>query len=639
MSVFRARSLGVSGMLLIGLAALIARLFYIQVVRAEAYAERSLRQSTSRTVVKAPRGKIRDRNGYLLAQSLDKPGFTPKAGTPRGNRIYPYGRLAGAILGYVGTDGYGLGGVEYTFDEQLRGEDGWIIQQRDGRNNKYSRIDLPAKRPVSGSDIYLTIDVHIQEIVENVLSRTVQTLDAVGGMCVVMDPETGEVLAMAGEPAFDPNNSGEYPLAERMNKCITYNYEPGSTFKVFTAAAALEEKALEPTDTLDGNDGIYEIYGEVIRDHRPFAKLTFAEALHYSSNVCFARVADQLGNRSLYNYALNFGLGTRSGIDLPGEEAGIVHPIHNWSGRTRVTMAMGQEVSVTLLQMVLGFAAVANGGVLVVPKICARIEGTDKQGEENRPAVRRVISPGVAETLRETMIGVVAEGTGTAAKIPGVSIAGKTGTGQKIDPETGTYEKDKVCASFIGFAPANSPKLVCGIVIDEPREGMGGGQAAAPAFREILSQMISHPKLRYARVLVEEESEDVRETAPGVRMPDVCLMNRKEAENLLEQNRIVYEVIGTGDVVKAQSPASGGMVRSNARAVIYLSSIDGEDGNGQVIVPNCIGKDLRDAIHAVGMSGLIPFAHGMGTVREQRPTVGTLTESGVVCTLFCSLDG
>ncbi len=629
-------------MLIIGLAVLVARLFHIQVVHADTYAERSLRQSTSRTVVKAPRGTIRDRNGFVLAQSLDKPGAASGRGSRKVNRIYPYGRLAGAVLGYVGSDGYGLGGAEYAFDELLRGEDGWIIQQRDGRNNKYSRIDLPAKSPVPGSDIYLTIDAHIQEIVENVLSRTVQNLGAVGGMCIVMDPETGEILAMAGDPAFDPNNSGEYALSERMNRCIAYNYEPGSTFKVFTAAAALEENALEITDSLDGNDGIYEIYGEVIRDHRPFSKLTFAEALHYSSNVCFARVADQLGNESLYNYALNFGLGTRSGIELPGEEAGIVHSIDNWSGRTRVTMAMGQEVSVTLLQTVLGFAAVANGGVLVVPKICAKIDNPGENGErklDESPAVRRVVSPDVAETLRETMIGVVAEGTGTLAGIPGVTIAGKTGTGQKIDPETGTYEKDKVCASFIGFAPAESPKLVCGIVIDEPREGLGGGQAAAPAFREILGQMISHPKLRFAQILVEDQIDLVPKKKPTLRMPDVCSMKKEHAESLLVQSNIEFEVIGAGGTVQAQSPASGGAIVSGRGAVIYLSSVDTGNAEGTAVVPNCIGKDLRDAIHAVGMSGLVPFAHGMGTVREQRPTVGTLTESGVVCTLFCSVDG
>ena len=246
-------------------------------------------------------------------------------------------------------------------------------------------------------------------------------------MCIVMDPSNGKILAMVNEPSFNPNFPSNYSMISRQNKCISNVYEPGSTFKIITAAAALQDNIMKEQDLIYGNKGVFEIYHQVIRDHSPYGYLTFENALAYSSNVCFAKISNDVGNERLYRFTRDFGFGEKCGVELPGEEAGILHPVKSWSGRTRVTMAMGQEISVTLLQMILPFAAVANGGVLVSPEICEKIVNTDNEVVKSfkyRP-VRRVLSEDVAQRLKSMMKKVVDSGTGKNAAIEGVSVAGK----------------------------------------------------------------------------------------------------------------------------------------------------------------------------------------------------------------------
>jgi cell division protein FtsI/penicillin-binding protein 2 len=273
----------------------------------------------------------------------------------------------------VGTEGNGLEGAELTFNGYLRGENGWSIIQRNARNVRFSRIDMPQKLPENGCDVYLTIDIQIQKIVESVLRESVAKSRAKGGMAIVMDPMTGNILAMANAPDYNPNTWRMYPADMRKNRCITDNYEPGSTFKIVVAASALQEGIFNERDTIDGNMGAYEVYGEKICDHEPYGKLSFSQALCYSSNVCFAKIANAVGNKRLDAFARDFGFGLQTGIALPGEELGIVHPVKEWSGRTRVTMAIGQEVSTTFLQMMTAYCTVANGGILLEPSICRQV--------------------------------------------------------------------------------------------------------------------------------------------------------------------------------------------------------------------------------------------------------------------------
>jgi cell division protein FtsI/penicillin-binding protein 2 len=646
MKLFKARLFFIGGIMLLSLGTIVGRLAYIQLVRGKQYATRAREQSRARTVLKARRGTIYDRNGYPLATSV--PGHWRAAGAKAiGNgqelsrRLYPHGELAGTTLGYVGRDGYGLGGAEFAFDNLLRGENGWKILYRDGRNRRYSRIGMPQKPPVHGSDVYLSLDLHVQKILESVLKQTAGKYQARSAMGVVLNPNSGDVLAMASVPGFDPNKPGRYSLSQRINSCIGYNYEPGSTFKLITAASALQEGIKKETDTLDGNLGVYRIYDQEIRDHRPYGKLTLAKAIAYSSNVCVARIADDLGNERLFSYTRDFGLGTRTGIELPGEEVGIVHPIERWSGRTRVTMSIGQEVSTTLMQMVMVFATAANGGVLLEPRIHQKVVGPDhtvSQSSDPR-TVRRVLSEETAQRIRGILHRVVAEGTGRRAGLQGIPVAGKTGTSQKID-STGAYSRDRVWASFIGFAPVEKPVILCGIVIDEPADGEAGGVVAAPAFRQVLQQIVSHPQLEFAEKILQNQNTEPSKPGriPGI--PSICGMTRDKAVMLMRQEKIDYDLVGTGDTIIYQTPPPGKTLSEHTKLIAYTSS--GSNAGPQTVgisVPGCTGKDLRDAVNAINLRGLRPFALGAGVVTRQTPTVGTVVRPEAVCTLFCTFEG
>ncbi|MBN1309133.1 MAG: penicillin-binding protein 2, partial [Chitinispirillaceae bacterium] len=412
MNQFRIRLAFIMTLLAAGSAVVVGRLFTVQVLERERYLQRSRDQTHQRLIVPARRGSLVDRFGRTLAVSMPNPlSIDPDALGLKGmppeditivKRIYPLGDIAGTLLGYIGRDGYGLGGAELAFDHYLRGENGWTILQKDGRNCKYPKIGLPEKVPRNGSDVVLTIDINVQKIVQIVLRNAVSKLRAKGGMCVVMEPSSGAVLAMANEPSFNPNLPATSRLSQRQNRCITTCYEPGSTFKLVTAAIALEERLKNEDDLLYGDKGSYRIGGQTISDHKPYGYLTFAKAFTYSSNVCFAKIAEKIADEKFYRYVRDFGFGTKTGIDLPGEECGIVHPVKEWSGRTRVTMAIGQEISSTLLQMMLPYAAVANGGVLISPRIVEKV--INPRGEVIDSGayspVRRVLSASVAARLR-----------------------------------------------------------------------------------------------------------------------------------------------------------------------------------------------------------------------------------------------
>ncbi|MGB7567238.1 MAG: penicillin-binding transpeptidase domain-containing protein [Chitinivibrionales bacterium] len=660
MTTFKARTLFLVFVLGAAFVAIVARLFVIQIVEGKAYAEQSKKQTQQRVLVPAKRGNILDRKGHVLATSeesrftMSVSALAEGANEPIGlageahksefvsiKRMYPYGEMAGAVLGYTGKDGGGLGGIEFYFERSLKGENGWTILNRDGKNNTYAKIGLPSKAPRNGDDVYLTIDIDIQKIVENTLQQAVTSLKACGGMCIIMDPSTGKILAMANEPSFNPNIADRYPVSQRLNKCVNYTYEPGSTFKTVTAACALQENIKKETDTVDGNRGIYEVFGEKIHDEKPYGRLSFSDAFKYSSNVCFAKVANDVGNDRLYKYAKDFGFGTQSGIQLPGEEMGIVHPVEKWSGRTRVTMAIGQEISVTVLQMALLFASIANDGVLAEPRIVEKIVKTDTpviDSARYKP-VRRVISADVARRLRTMMCGVVNGGTGAKAAINGITIGGKTGTSQKVDKITGSYSDKKGWASFIGFLPAENPMLLGAIVIDEPANAEFGGAAAAPVFRKIMTQIISHPQLEYAeKILHQGALVDGGDAKKGRPIPDVCGMPAESAAHFLNSEQIPFELVGEKNgTVAFQTPKVGSLLDADKKMILYTcpAAIDAKT-HGDVVVPRCIDKDLRDAINALNLKGLAPYVQGAGTVRGQRPACGTLVRYADKCTLSCS---
>jgi len=647
MRALRSRIYAVSAMLCLLLLLVTGRLVMVQVVHRGEYSERSRQQALQRRVVRAVRGRILDCRGRELAVSVDDGGWEIEGERParRAGRIYPRGDMAGPLLGFVGRDGEGQGGAELAFDRVLRGEDGWTIVQRDAHGKKGARkyhVDQPAKPPVNGADVYLTIDADMQAILQQVLRQARERYGARSAMGMVVEPASGAVLAMANEPSFNPNTPSRFAMEDRANRCVAENYEPGSTFKLVAAAAALDQRLFRESDTISGGNGVYHVYDQTIRDHAPFGRLTFAEALAFSSNVCFAKIADRLGSETFYRYTRNFGFGERTGIALPGEEAGIVHPVREWSGRTRVTMAIGHEVSATLLQMMMMYAAVANDGVLVQPRICSKVMTASGRADSTRTRpLRRVVSVEVAARLRAMLREVVTVGTGVKAAVDGVMVAGKTGTSNKFDKETHAYVEDRNVASFVGFAPVDKPVLLCGIVLDEPDSAKSGGLSAAPAFQQVLRQVISHPDLAYAQRLLGQDRPAPALAAGRSKVRTVPLvsgMSVRQAEERLKTLGIACEVIGTADTVSYQSPVAGRISSAGLSVKLFADdqSERGYDAMARVAVPECRGQDLRDALSLLRVRRLTPFVVGAGRVTEQRPAVGALVTEAAVCSLFCS---
>ncbi len=418
------------------------------------------------------------------------------AAVPEGKRHYPKGPLAGHLLGFVGIDNKGLEGLEYAFDPYLRGLPGTIRVSRDGRGRDLYPLEILQRPPRKGADVVLTIDEAVQHFAETALGRAVESTRARSGTALVLEPETGRVLALAVSPPFNPNRFRTDSPGMRGIPGITTVFEPGSTFKIATMAAYLETRGGSPTDTFDCRKSRFRVAGRKIRDARPHGVLTVARILEVSSNICTIRIAQRVGAANLHRTIrlLGFGASTRSG--LPAESPGLIRPVRQWTRSSIGAAPLGQEVSVTALQVALAYGAVANGGYLMRPRIVREIRDQGASLRVFAPKiVRRAMSARTARTLRKMLTGVVQRGTGRAAKPRGYSAAGKTGTAQQIDPATRAYSEDRYVASFVGFTPAERPKVVIFVSIDHPKTRISGGAVAAPVFREIAEKT-----LRYLRV-------------------------------------------------------------------------------------------------------------------------------------------
>ena len=408
---------------------------------------------------------------------------------PNRQRVYPHGPLAGHVLGFTNVDGQGLEGIERAFDAELRGGVQALVVGHDARGRQFELADGEGwgSLPRAGAHVELTIDVALQRVAEEELERAVHQFQARAGSLVALDPNTGEVLAMANVPRFDPNRVRGIAADQIRNRAVTDVYEPGSTFKAFLAAAALEEKVVRPEDRVNCENGHYAVGNRVIRDSHPHGVLTFADVIAESSNIGCAKIAERLGNERYGKMVRGLGFGQPTGIDLPGESGGIMRPVEKWGRIHLVTTAFGQGIAVTPLQMARGFAAIANGGDLLRPYIVKRI--TDDDGHVRYAATphleRRVMSHHTAETVTQLLVGVTEHGTGKQALIDGFRVAGKTGTAQKVDPATGRYSARDRMSSFIGFVPAENPAMVIIAVLDSPRTATYGGVVAAPVFRAV----------------------------------------------------------------------------------------------------------------------------------------------------------
>jgi len=411
-------------------------------------------------------------------------------------RSYPNGYLASHIIGLAGLDNVGLEGIELFYDKYLKGEAGFAIILRDARQKK---LDLSEKMllPKDGYDLVLAIDEVIQYIAERELDNVFKTYHARGAGIIVMDPHTGAILAIANRPTFDLNEYSDANQDLRRNRSICDLFEPGSAFKIVTASAALEEKKVVEEDKFFCENGAYRVATHILHDHRPHGWLTFREVIEQSSNIGTTKVAQILGSEVIYRYIKLFGFGGKSGIDLPGEISGILKEPRFWSKISIAALPIGQEIGVTALQLVSAISVIANGGQLMKPYVVKEIR--DKYGQtikKFQPAmIRKVISIDTANRVKKILTGVVENGTGKLAKVPGFSAAGKTGTAQKLEPN-GTYSHNKFVASFIGFAPAEDPVIAIAVVVDEPRPYYFGGVVAAPAFKSVASDVLRYLKMK-----------------------------------------------------------------------------------------------------------------------------------------------
>ena len=518
-------------------------------------------------------------------------------------RYYPNGSLAAHVLGYVGLDGDGLGGLERSYNAKIAGEPGQLFIEKDASGKPYESYEIASK---PGQTVVLTIDQSIQYQAEQALNTAVKSSRAKSGSVIVLDPRNGEILALANAPTFDPNKVAASPAETRSNWALQNIYEPGSTFKVVAFSAALEKKLARVDDHIDCQMGAITVAGRVVHDHKPFGTLTISEALAKSSNVAAIKLGMRVGDEAMYDYITRYGFGSKTGIELPGETAGLLRKVQRWQPSSIGSIAIGQEIGVTPVQMVAAFGALANNGVRVAPHIIREVR--NEAGVvvyQPQPEQRRVISSEVAVALRGMLEGVTLRGTAKAAQLDGYSAAGKTGTAQKIDPKTRAYSSTKFVASFVGFAPVSNPQVVIIVVIDEPGGAYHGGDVAAPIFREVAEQIL--PIL-------------------GV-MPDI---ETKSAPDLVAQ--VDQDPERTAKLREEQA-------RAEQERKATLPTVDSTGGRGGEVVyavgtrramlmPDLRGRSVRDVARTAAQLGLQLEARGEGKVYKQSPAAGSEVNTG-----------
>ncbi len=412
---------------------------------------------------------------------------------PEHSRFYPNTALAAQVLGFTGIDGHGLEGIEFYYDNQLKGDPNTVTVLMDARGRGFE-AERWSNLQQAGNNLVLTMDSHIQFITEQALGDAVSRHKARSGMAIVMAPQTGAILAMAHYPLFNPNNFPKYDRSAWRNRAITDPFEPGSTLKIFSAASALESGSSGPNTIFYCENGSYLIGRHTISDSKPYAWLSLQQIIKYSSNIGAVKVVEKLGPASFYGHLSAFGFGQRTDIDAPGESAGSLSNYRRWTAVDTGAISFGQGISVTALQLITAAAALANDGVLMKPFLLQAV--TDPNGRPVRTTeptvVRQVVSAQTARTMRRIMRTVVTEGgTGVQADLEGYTVCGKTGTAQKID-HNGTYAKDRFVSSFLGFAPTEHPALVVLVVVDEPRDVTYGGLVAAPVFKQIVKETLGY---------------------------------------------------------------------------------------------------------------------------------------------------
>ncbi len=681
--------------LLLFFAVVSMRLVHIQVIDGTRYQEIAKRQYEAEVILPAERGNIYDRNGKILASNTTYVSFgaDPKAvGNNAGivaerfarvfgeakssylakltnakrrfvwlerrvkpetakrvkaeefegviqvnepKRVYHYETVAGQLLGFTNVDNVGLSGIELQFDQQLSGDNGYVIMQRDGLGRRSPSVDYPRVDPVNGNNLVLTIDLEYQSIAESELRKGIERNKAESGLVVMLEPSTGSVLAMANYPGIDPNNIEGADESLFKNRAITDMFEPGSVFKVVAASAAIENSLVKLNQKFFAENGIYTVRfakgpPRIINDTHPYGILTFREAIEHSSNIVVAKVSDLIGAELLYKMARNYGFGISTGVELPGEVNGELKKPNQWSGATLNSMAIGYEVGVTPLQIAAAYAAVANNGVLMKPFIVKQeLNQHDEVIAETYPQqIRKVITKQTAHLLTNIFEGVVDRGTGVSARQGNIAVAGKTGTSRKFIG--GKYEIGNYTASFVGFLPADDPKVVCLVMLDHPREGgYTGGLASAPIFGAIAEKIVA------SNSWSQKSEPIVMSPKRPIAVPDVAGLDVEVATSMLAGSGFEVQQFGEGNVVLRQSPSPGTQTLPGTSVKLSTSETASSAPKGFAVVPDVRRMSIRRAINRLTLEELDVSVSGSGVVIAQMPAPGQQVKIGARVSLRC----
>jgi len=664
------------------------RLFFIQVIKHDEYEEKALKNIENRHILQARRGTIFDRNGRPLAKDvlqysvgvvksrvrnksklidalsrltgqshtyfqrklqsglnfvylehkmqpedadvlrkLNEPGLVLEK---RFLRTYPYSKNAAQVIGFCDLDNQALGGIEYQYNQFLQGKPGWKIYQRDALGNQLPNLDFPGQDPIDGFDIYLSLDMEYQTIVEDGLRNAVEDAKASEGVAILMDPNSGEILALSNYPQFDANEASKYNTVDRKNRAVTDIVEPGSTFKIAMLSTALERIHLNiDKDIYFCENGSYRLFGSKVVDHQAYGWLTPRKIIENSSNIGTMKIAADVKPELFYKYIRNLGFGMITGIDLPGESQGILHPLNKASKLSHFFMSIGYEIGVTPIQLINAYAVVANGGKLYAPHLMRQILGPNNTVlKQKRPTIiRQVLSGETSSVIREILCGVVEKGTGKAANIEGIKVAGKTGTAQLYDPKTKSYNSKKHLASFVGFFPAEHPQYVLLVMIRQPQGDFYGGLVAAPAFKNIARHIISLASLENLELAQLSSSQNQN---GGDILPHVENLNVELACKILDESDMDYKISGSGPIVTRQEA----LIKDEkiTGLMLYLGKSAEENIS---IMPSLTGLSMKEAISSLSNLKINPLIEGNGVVVNQIPKPGAKINKDISIKLIC----
>ncbi len=669
------RLLMVAGVALLWALAIVGRLTYLQLVRHSEYLTRAQKQQQRTIEITPQRGVIFDRDMHALAMSVPvKSAFAVPAeiadeslaahllsgivNVPQdvleqrfqssrsfawvsrklppekveavsalnlkgiyfqdeNQRFYPKRDLAAHVLGFVDPDERGLGGIESELDSQIRGKSEKIIVMADARQRWFDGSEARRER---GANVVLTLDEKIQYIAQRELAAAIAVTHALAGSVIVMNPSNGEILALANWPGFNPNAATNVAAESRMNRSVSAVYEPGSTFKLITLAAAFDQNVVRSDQIFDCEHGAIIVSGHRIRDHKPFGLLTVADILAQSSDVGAIKIAGLVGAPRFYDYIRAFGFGAPTGVDLPGESRGLLRKVEIWSGISVASISMGQEVGVTPMQLATAVSAIANGGTWYRPHVIAELRRGSQLLAATGPLApvepRRVIRPETAATMRRLMEGVVLNGTGTRARLDGWTSAGKTGSAQKIDPNTGRYSPTQLIASFTGFAPINNPVVTILVSLDSPVGPHEGGMVAAPVFKRIAEQVL--PYLEVPR----DVPLNPRLIQAAYKRQDAVEESSLEDFTAADFSAQPEDTGGDAAPVKAAKP------KPRVAEVMM-----GADEGGEITVPDFSGKTMREVTQTCLRLGLDPVLVGSNLATDQSPAEGSKVKRGARITV------